>query len=640
MRRTYGLFTLLLLAFVSEAAFAGELHVAVNGNDHNSGTKASPLHSISAAALIAQPGDTVTVHAGTYRERVTPPRGGVSNDKRITYQAAPGEYVEIKGSEVVRTWTQVNNDVWKVTLPNTFFGSSNPYQEVLSGDWFQSPGKNLHTGEVYLNGKSLYEAQTMDAVLKPEPLTQDPTGSLYRWWCRTDDQNTTIAANFQGKNPNQELVEINVRDSCFYPDQTGRNYITVRGFHMSEAATRWAAPTAEQIGLIGTNWSKGWIIENNVVSNSKCAGITLGKDRASGDNAWRGSHKSGNDVYNEVIVKALRNGWSKARIGSHIVRNNTIFACEQAGICGSMGAAFSQITGNHVYDIYTKRLFTGQEMAGIKIHGAIDTLIQGNCVHNTARGIWMDWMAQGTRIRGNLLYDNSSQDLYMEVDHGPYLIDNNLLLSSISLWDMSDGGAYAHNLFAGRIVWRPDVLRKTPFFLPHSTTLAGLRLDENADDRFYNNIFAHSPVTVGDVPQAAMGQTGAGLSAYNAASNMVQTGGNLYLNGATPLYGEKDAAIDSSFNPQLQLQAEGGVVKMRAHLANALPLPACTPVTTALLGTTRIVGAHYENPNGLPLQIDTDYFGKKRNMKHLQPGPFNRLPTGDVTWDLWPTGRR
>jgi alpha-L-arabinofuranosidase len=38
----------------------------------------------------------------------------------------------------------------------------------------------------------------------------------------------------------------------------------VRGFTMRHAATPWAPPTAEQIGLIGTHWSKGWIIEDNV----------------------------------------------------------------------------------------------------------------------------------------------------------------------------------------------------------------------------------------------------------------------------------------------------------------------------------------------------------------------------------------
>ncbi len=55
-----------------------------------------------------------------------------------------------------------------------------------------------------------------------------------------------------------------MRRTVFYPDQPGRNYITVRGFTLRHAATPWAPPTAEQIGLIGTHWSKGWIIENNV----------------------------------------------------------------------------------------------------------------------------------------------------------------------------------------------------------------------------------------------------------------------------------------------------------------------------------------------------------------------------------------
>ena len=31
------------------------------------------------------------------------------------------------------------------------------------------------------------------------------------------------------------------------------------------------------MGLIGTHWSKGWIIENNDISYSKCSGVALGK---------------------------------------------------------------------------------------------------------------------------------------------------------------------------------------------------------------------------------------------------------------------------------------------------------------------------------------------------------------------------
>src|SRR5581483_10186307 len=51
-----------------------------------------------------QPGDTVLVHAGEYREWVQPRRGGLSATRRITYQAAPGEHVVVKGSERVTGW--------------------------------------------------------------------------------------------------------------------------------------------------------------------------------------------------------------------------------------------------------------------------------------------------------------------------------------------------------------------------------------------------------------------------------------------------------------------------------------------------------------------------------------------------------
>ena len=47
---------------------------------------------------------------------------------------------------------------------------------------------------------------------------------------------------------------------------------------------------------------------------------------------------------------------------------------EQTGIVGSMGSAFSTITGNEIHDIYVQRLFAGAEMGGIKLHGAIDVL--------------------------------------------------------------------------------------------------------------------------------------------------------------------------------------------------------------------------------------------------------------------------
>src|ERR1022692_3610408 len=250
--------SLLLLGLFSLAASAREFHVSINGNDSNDGSSTKPYRSISAAAAVAQPGDAITVHEGTYRERVTPPRGGESDSRRIVYQAAPGEKAVIKGSEAIRGWKPFLPGVWKATLPNSFFGAYNPYRDLIVGDWFTDKGRPHQIGEVYLNGKSLWEANLLERVLNPQPESgsRDADGSTYTWFCESDDQNTYIYANFHDKNPNDDLVEINVRDSCFYPDQPGRNYITVRGFYLSQAATQGAAPTAEQIGLIGTHWSR------------------------------------------------------------------------------------------------------------------------------------------------------------------------------------------------------------------------------------------------------------------------------------------------------------------------------------------------------------------------------------------------
>ncbi|MCX6877756.1 MAG: DUF1565 domain-containing protein [Verrucomicrobia bacterium] len=145
---------------------AAEWHVAVTGKDSQRGTKDDPLRTIQRAADLAQPGDTVTVHAGVYRERVNPPRGGESDAKRIIYRASPGEKVEIKGSEVVTNWKKVQNNTWKATLPNTFFGKFNPYSDLIHGDWYNKSLTN-HTGAVYLNDKWLRETKRLEDVLKP-----------------------------------------------------------------------------------------------------------------------------------------------------------------------------------------------------------------------------------------------------------------------------------------------------------------------------------------------------------------------------------------------------------------------------------------------------------------------------------------
>ncbi len=601
---------------------AREYHVAKNGDDRNKGTFESPFLSIQAAANVANPGDIITVHEGIYRERITPPRGGESETKRIIYRAAEGERVEIKGSETIKNWERFLGDVWKVTIPNSFFGEYNPYKDLIQGDWFDGLGRVHHTGEVYLNGKSLWESATIEKVLNPVAQTEkfDPDGSTYTWYCESDKENTYIYANFHEVDPNKELVEINVRKSCFYPEKTGLNYITIRGFKMSQAATQWAPPTAEQIGLIGTNWSKGWIIENNIISDSKCSGITLGKH---GDK-WDNTSENSAEGYVETIHRAIEEGWSKENIGHHIVRGNTIFNCEQTGICGSLGGIFSTIENNNIYNIWTKRQFTGAEIGGIKIHASIDMLIKNNRLANCGRGLWLDWMAQGTRVTGNLFYNNTNEDLFVEVNHGPFLVDNNILLSEIVLFDESQGGAYVHNLFVGNISTRAPS-RLTPYHLPHSTKLAGLEKTRGGDNRFYNNIF------VGGVSEVEGWFTGLkalpGLKAYERVELPMYVDGNVYLNGAKHFIDEK-SSVESDFNPDISISEEDSNILLNILFDKSISKVKTKFVTTELLGKAMIPNQAYENPDGSPLDIDTDYFGNKRNKRNPSAGPFEKPEIG------------
>ncbi len=598
------------LGFIS--AFAAEFHVSLQGSDLNSGSPEKPLRSIQAAAERAQPGDIITVHAGVYRERVSPPRGGVSPQKPITYQAAPGERALIKGSEVITNWAKTQNDVWKVTLPNEFFGKFNPYSDLIHGDWFDPRGREHHTGAVYLNGEWLMEAPTRDAL--------QATGKIGLWFAEVNTNETTIWAQFPGVNPNKELVEINVRRTVFYPGRSGINYITVRGFTLTQAATPWAPPTAEQIGLIGTHWSKGWIIESNTVTYSTCSGIALGKY---GDE-WDNTSANTAEGYVKTIERALANGWNKETIGHHIVRNNMIAHCEQAGIVGSLGAAFSSVTGNEIHDIHVRGRFSGAEMAGIKFHAAIDTTIQGNHIYRTCRGLWLDWMAQGTRVTANLLHQNASEDLFVEVNHGPFLADNNLFLSTVSLLDVSEGGSYAHNLFAGRIISHPEPNRQTPYHPPHTTAVAGLLKIRGGDNRFFNNIFVGPGIQADKVSknENASGST-FGLCVYNPRELPLRTGGNVYYNGAQPYTHETNALTGGQISKPRLVQNENEAL-LDFGFEPELSEAQTTIVTTGSLGKTMVSNLAIENPDGSSLVLNKDYFGHPRNVLRPSPGPFEK----------------
>ena len=624
------------MIMVASAVCAAEFQVAVSGSDSNPGTKRAPFRTIQHAAELARPGDVITVQAGIYRERVSPPRGGLSERKRITYQAARGQKVVITGSESVQGWERVTNDTWKATLPNTFFGKFNPYADLIHGDWFDPQGRTHHTGCVYLHGDWLMEAAQLEDVLQP-------AGKAPVWFGMVDGvavaatppdymslkpptDSTVIYAQFPGVNPNEQSVEINVRQTVFTPEKAGINYLTVRGFDLRNAATPWAPPTAGQIGVISAYWCKGWIIENNEISYSKCCGIALGKYSDELDNTSANSAEG----YVGTLTRALTNGWNRATVGSHQVRNNHIHHCEQTGVVGSLGCSFSTVTGNDIHDIHVRQLFGGAEMAGIKFHGAIDVTISRNHIYRCGdvSGIWLDWMAQGAQVTGNLLHDNQGGlgDIFCEMQHGPILVANNILLSPrMSFALNAQGIAVVHNLITGPINNMRSDTRATPYHQAHSTKLAGMHVDspknDSGDHRFYNNVFL-APCNLHALDNSA-------LPCFAAR--------NVFTKGSQASRFDTYSLLIPDFDPGVALveKADGWYLTLKEVNAWRKE-PARKLVTTELLGKAKVSGCAFENPDGSPLRLSTDYFGIKRNAQNPFPGPFEKVMDGQRQIKVWP----
>lgn len=571
---------LLLASFASSLvllpcsfALGAEYHVKPDGDDAAAGSADAPWKTLKKAADTLMPGDTVTVHAGVYRERVDPARAGTAAAP-ITYQAAEGEDVWIKGSERITTWEK-SGSVWKAVVPNTLFGTFNPYSTTFTGDYL-TEGMNYHLGEVYLDNSPYTEVLS-------EAETQATAGT---WYAAVGASDTTITANFGAEDPNAKSAEINVRRYAFFPSKVGLGYIVIKGFHVSQGATQWAPPTAApQDGLIGSNFGMGWTIENNYISDGKTVCVSGGMGS--------GGHGQG---INES--------------GNHTIRHNTIERCGQAAIAGSHGLVASKIIGNLVQDVHTPNYhFGGFECAGIKIHSAIDVVLEGNIIRRVgpnAVGVWLDWQSQGARVTRNVMYELNGNSILLEANHGPTLIDNNIFIGG-DLEDQSEATVVVHNLFGAGLRFGLMDGRTPAYFKPHTTEVAGTATHASADDKFYNNIFVGRGLE--GVPQAP---------GYASDYNVLYQGA-----GKTP-WGDAHSVTDA-LDVALKATSLPNGVEVTFN-TNAAPKDvACPLITRDFIGLASLTKQGIENHDGSPITVDHDIIGTARDATHPTAGALEML---------------
>ncbi len=382
--------------------------------DDGPGTAEEPFKTIDRAAQALQPGERVVVAAGVYREWVRPRRGGTGPDKMISYEAAPGAEVVIKGSRVLKAkWEPVSPKVWKAALPEALFEGYNPFKEVnISAQQFVwMDWARPQRGKVpYILSPALVfqDGRRLDQAAKPEELDARDGRFLVA------EGGTAIHVRpFGGADPAAAAFEVATRRCVFAPEEMGLGYIRVKGFTVEHAAAPFPMP---QEGAISTWRGHHWIIEDNAVRWANGAGIDCG---------------------NQLWVLP-----QPPLIGRHVVRRNTVTDC---GVCGIAGlhAIECLIEDNVLLRNAWHDAERYYETAAIKTHLNEHTLIRRNFIADTLHGpgIWMDFANVNSRCTRNVILRTSTihGGIFVEASSRLNLVDQNVI------WDTKGNGIYEHD---------------------------------------------------------------------------------------------------------------------------------------------------------------------------------------------------
>jgi hypothetical protein len=128
----------------------------------------------------------------------------------------------------------------------------------------------------------------------------------------------------------------------------------------------------------------------------------------------------------------------------------------------------------------------------------------------------------------------------------------------------------------------------------------------------------------------------ANFNAYDAAAWPVAAAGNVFAKGAQASKFDREALRKPDFDLDFKLtrKEDGWYLDMNFDGKWAEEQKRKL-VTTELLGKAKIPGLPFENPDGTPLKLDTDYFGKQRNPANPTPGPFETPGTGRLLLKVW-----
>jgi hypothetical protein len=418
-------------------------------DDNGPGTKDKPFCTISKAAEILQPGERVVIASGIYRECVHPARGGSGPTQMISYEAAPGAKVFIKGSEDLSDGWEPSiissrgrgggggqTNILKHELTGDMFpGFYNPFSLAsVAADWAWLNTKTVDMGPyfrrrglVFVDGKPL-EPMEQSRELGNTPLiswiptpppAEEPVsrgglpprsrgGAIMqevggspdaRFY--TENAGNAIYIRLPADTREHPLIEITTREQVFVPMQAGLGYIRIKDLTFQHAGNGYPPP---QRGLVSTNSGHHWIIEGNTIEWANSVGLDIGS-------GFGGASAQGSGQ-------------------SHIIRGNTIRYCGVCGLCGT-GTRNVLVEDNTFEWIGWADAERGWEASAIKFHSAQNMLLRRNVIRHIrhANAVWFDSGNSNCRITRNVMADvlTVSAAIHMEMNRNYNLIDNNII---------------------------------------------------------------------------------------------------------------------------------------------------------------------------------------------------------------------
>ena len=172
------------------------------------------------------------------------------------------------------------------------------------------------------------------------------------------------------------------------------------------------------------------------IRNSICSGISLGKYGDQWDNTSANSAQG----YVKTIERALADGGRRRRSVT------TWSAIIRSPIAARQGSSAAWALPSAPSPAIPFTTFMCGDCFRARRSPASSFTAPSTCRSSTTRfiarlsGLWLDWMAQGTRVSRNLFHDNRLR-LFVEVDHGPFC-STTIFFCRLSLRDNSQGGAY------------------------------------------------------------------------------------------------------------------------------------------------------------------------------------------------------